>query len=131
MEGIVRIVMNWNHLTDLAQLEKIKAESTLHPVVIFKHSTRCSISRMVLDRLERSWNQTEVAASKPYFLDLLSYRQISNQIADIYCVEHESPQVLIIKNGQSIFDRSHMAIDFNSIKEAVKSELKIKNNSLL
>ena len=112
--------INWNQLTNLAQLEKIKDESTKHPVIIFKHSTRCSTSRMVLDRLERNWNQADLVPSKSYFLDLLSYREISNQIAYTYAVEHESPQILIIKNGQSIFDCSHLAIDFKIIKDAIK-----------
>ncbi|MBT1685383.1 bacillithiol system redox-active protein YtxJ [Dawidia soli] len=114
--------MNWETLTSLDQLEAIRKESTEKPVLIFKHSTRCSISRMVLDRLERNWDAQEMEPHvKAYFLDLISYRQISNQIADLFQVEHESPQVLIIRDGASVYDRSHMAIDYQHIRGTVKN----------
>lgn len=112
--------MNWEILTSPEQLEAIRQESASKPVMIFKHSTRCSISRMVLDRLERNWDVKDMEPRvKPYFLDLISYRQVSNQIAELFDVEHESPQVLIIRNGQSIYDNSHMGIDYQSIRDTV------------
>lgn len=114
--------MNWEKLTSLDQLEAIRKESTEKPVMIFKHSTRCSISRMVLDRLERNWDVLEMEPHvKAYFLDLISYRHISSQTAALFEVEHESPQVLIIRNGASVFDRSHMAIDYQQIRSTVKN----------
>lgn len=113
--------MNWTHLKNISQLKEIALESHEKSILIFKHSTRCSISRMVLDRLERNWKESEAGSIKPYFLDLLSYREISNAIAQQYEVAHESPQVLIINQGKSIFDCSHTAIDFNQIKESVKN----------
>ena len=114
--------MNWENLTSLDQLEAIRKESAEKPVMIFKHSTRCSISRMVLDRLERNWDVQEMDSHvKAYFLDLISYRQISNQIVSLFEVEHESPQVLIIRDGASVFDRSHMAIDYQQIRSTVKN----------
>lgn len=119
--------MNWNTLSDHQQIETIKQESHQQPIIIFKHSTRCSISRAALDRLERNWKQEEVPAAKPYFLDLLSYRDISNQIANLFEVEHESPQVLIIRDGKAIFDRSHLAIDFKGIKQAIEASSTAKN----
>jgi len=77
---------------------------------------------MVLDRLERNWNVQEMDAQvKAYFLDLISYRQISHQIAALFEVEHESPQVLIIRNGASVYDRSHMEIDYQEIRDTVKN----------
>ena len=114
--------MNWENLTSLDQLEAIRKESADRPVLIFKHSTRCSISRMVLERLERNWDVQEMDSHvKPYFLDLISYRQISNQIAALFEVEHESPQILIIRDGASVYDRSHMAIDYQQIRSTVKN----------
>lgn len=114
--------MNWEKLTSLDQLEAIRKESADRPVLIFKHSTRCSISRMVLERLERNWDVQEMDSHvKPYFLDLISYRQISNQIAALFEVEHESPQILIIRDGASVYDRSHMAIDYQQIRSTVKN----------
>lgn len=74
---------------------------------------------MALDRLERNWDDAEMLAVKPYFLDLITYREISNRIAAVFDVEHESPQVLIIENEKSIYDVSHMRIRYEEIKEAV------------
>lgn len=113
--------MNWFHLTNADELEQAHLQSKQSPVVIFKHSTRCSISRTALDRLQRQWNEQEMKEVKAYFLDLISYRQISNQIADYYSIDHESPQVLVIKDGKVVFHRSHLGIDYNSIREIVKS----------
>lgn len=74
--------MNWRVLNSEGQLDLIREESKESPILIFKHSTRCSISRTVLDRLERNWNMNEMDHVKTYFLDLISYRSISNGIAD-------------------------------------------------
>lgn len=107
--------MNWNKLTEENQLEKIKQESFSQPVMILKHSTTCSISATALSRLERAWKDEEAKDLKPYYLDLLRLRPISNKIAQEFGVEHESPQVLIIKNGQSVYDASHFEIRFDEI----------------
>lgn len=111
--------MNWNKLNDSAQLEEIKKESHNYPILILKHSTRCSISSATLGRLERNWKQEEVGELKPYFLDLIAYRSISNQIAEDFGVWHESPQALIIRNGESVYDTSHFDISFDGIKAQV------------
>jgi bacillithiol system protein YtxJ len=110
--------MNWTKISEPAQLDELKKESETVPVLIFKHSTRCSISRATLDRLERHWPESDTAI-KPYFLDLLTYREISNQIADQFAVEHESPQVLLIDKGAVIYTESHYGIDYQKIKQAV------------
>jgi len=109
--------MNWTILEDLEQLNRIKEESAEKIVLIFKHSTRCNISRATLDRLERSWKEEEMKNVKSYFLDLISYRAISNQIVNQFGVEHESPQVLIVQNGKSIYDNSHFGIEYDAIKQ--------------
>lgn len=111
--------MNWNKLRTHEQITQIKTESKDVPVLIFKHSTRCNISQATLDRLERNWKEEELPPMKLYFLDLLSYRQISDLIASEFDVWHESPQVLIIKNERSTFDSSHFDISYQNIKEAV------------
>jgi bacillithiol system protein YtxJ len=113
--------MNWIELKSIDQVAEIKNESAQQPVLIFKHSFRCNISRTSLDRLERHWNAAEMAHVKAYFLDLLSYREISNQLAAQFGVEHESPQIMVIANGKSILDLSHFAIEYASIKNAVKN----------
>jgi len=113
--------MKWSELSSVEQIEQIRKESTEKPILIFKYSSRCSLSRMALDRLERNWKDTEMTGIKPYFLDLITYREISNRIASEFDVEHESPQVLIIENEKSIYDRSHMSIDYQQIREVVKN----------
>lgn len=113
--------MNWNHLETADQLSQLIDESAQKNILIFKHSTRCNISRATLDRLERNWKDADVPNVKPYFLDLITYRSISNAIAEQFQVEHQSPQVLIIRNGKSVYDNSHYGIDFSEIREKVKS----------
>ena len=107
--------MNWNKLTEENQLDEIKQESYNQPVMILKHSTTCSISATALSRLERAWNTDAAKDIKPYYLDLLKLRPISNKIAQEFDVDHESPQVLIIKNGKSIYNASHFDIRFDEI----------------
>ena len=108
--------MNWNELKENSQLDYIiQEESKIQPVVIFKHSTRCSISSMALNRLERSWN-LEGNKAKPYLLDLISFRDISNSITQKLQTEHQSPQILLIKSGEVIYSSSHMSISFDEIK---------------
>jgi len=114
-------MMKWNALKNGEQIDKIKEESRETPVLIFKHSTRCNISRTSLDRLERNWQDAEVPDVKLYFLDLISHRDISNRIADVFDVQHESPQVLIIHGEKSVYDRSHFEIDYQQIKKALRS----------
>jgi len=106
--------MNWIPLTDQNQLETIKDQSFTTPQVILKHSTTCSISKMALARLERTEAPTSIQF---YYLDLLNYRAISNAIAEKFSVYHESPQILLIKNGECIFDESHGGIQMEEIVE--------------
>lgn len=113
--------MKWIELNDLHQLDEIRKESATSTVLIFKHSKRCNISRASLDRLERNWNEQEMKNVKPYFLDLLSYREVSSSIAEQFEVQHESPQVLLIDQGKSVLDLSHFEIEYDQIKSAVKN----------
>ena len=109
--------INWIELTDLGQLNEIMELSHQQPVVIFKHSTRCSISRMALKQFE---NEFDLEGSvTPYFLDLLNHRDISNEIATRFEVYHQSPQLLLIKEGKSIYDASHSDIDAVELKGKV------------
>lgn len=115
--------MLWHKLTDISQLQDIinlsKEQSPSGvTVLIFKHSTRCSISSMALNRLESKWIDDEKIPA--YYLDLLNHRDISNEIAIVFSVEHASPQVLLIKNGVSVYNASHTNISASDILEAVK-----------
>lgn len=104
--------MNWNKITSSEDIVRLKSESENKPVLIFKHSTRCSISSTALSRLERSWSENNIT---PYFLDLISHRDLSQQIATEFNVTHESPQVLLIQNGKCVYNNSHLGIRFEDI----------------
>ncbi len=105
--------MNWIQLESPEQLNQIKQQQGY--ALIFKHSTRCSISMMAKRRFELDGDV--LPADMPlYFLDLIRHREISNQVAQIFQVHHESPQLLLIKDGECILDQSHGSI---SVEEAV------------
>jgi bacillithiol system protein YtxJ len=106
--------MNWIDLIDEQQLEHLKELSKHKAQLIFKHSTRCAISSMAKNRLERSTPPDSVDF---YYLDLVKHRQLSNKIATDFAVYHESPQVLLIKNGECIYDESHSGIQMDDIAE--------------
>ncbi len=110
--------MLWHKLTDNSQLEGIinlsKEQSANGlTVLIFKHSTRCSISSMALNRLENKWVDNEKIPV--YYLDLLNHRDISNEISSVFSVEHASPQALLIKNGICVYNASHTNISVADI----------------
>lgn len=109
-------MIEWKHLSSEDAVEEIKLLSNTRPQVIFKHSTRCSISSVAKSRLERSDMPTQADF---HYLDLIAHRNLSNHIASQFSVYHESPQVLIIKNGECIFDESHGAINMADIQEQV------------
>jgi bacillithiol system protein YtxJ len=106
----------WKTLESLSQLEEAIAQSEVSPQIIFKHSTRCIISKMVLAQLEENLDAIPTQANL-LFLDLLNHRDISNAIAMQLGVHHESPQVVVIKNGQAVFHESHHSIDAATIAE--------------
>jgi bacillithiol system protein YtxJ len=106
--------MNWIDLNNIRQLAEIKELSKTRPQVIFKHSTRCSISTMAKSRLERN---VQPDSGDFYFLDLLKHRSISDQVAEDFAVTHESPQVLLIKNTECVYEESHSGIQMDEITE--------------
>ena len=108
--------MNWNKLTSEAQIDQLISESDEKPVLIFKHSTRCSISSMSLDRLLRNWKEEDSDQIIPYYLDLIAYRSLSNLVAERFGIPHESPQVLLLKDGKVTYHESHYGISYAEIK---------------
>ncbi len=107
--------MKWQDLKSVDQLKVIKESSKQNPVLIFKHSTRCSISRAALDRLQRNWKQEEMKSVEPFYLDLLQHPEVSSLVAHEFAIQHESPQVLLISDGRAVYDRSHLEIDYRDI----------------
>lgn len=111
---------SWISLTQPDQLQDIVRESHEHPVLIFKHSTTCSISAAAKAKLERQWADSPLPADTPlYYLDLLRFRPISSQIAQEFGVQHESPQLLLIQDGTCTYHASHMGIRLADAAEAV------------
>ncbi len=108
--------MNWQPLDSLPQLEALIKRSYEIPCLIFKHSTRCSISFVAKMRLESAWDFTDEQIV-PFFLDLISYRNISNEVAERLSVHHESPQILFLVNGECVLEASHMDINVDEIKK--------------
>jgi bacillithiol system protein YtxJ len=107
--------MSWTPLSNLQEWKQILADSHLNHQIVFKHSTRCSISSLAKSRVEKRF----MAGDKFHLLDLLNYRPISNAITNDLNIEHESPQVLVIKNGMCIYHASHSAIDYDELMEQI------------
>lgn len=114
--------MNWNKLTQAEDLSDAYNLSFEQPVILFKHSTRCPVSLMALSWFERSWKNEEMEKVQPYFLDLIAYRDLSNQISSQYGVMHESPQLLVIKNGECVYHKSHSAISYKEVKQLIEQQ---------
>ena len=108
-------MLDWRLIEDMSQIERIKEESYRNLQMIFKHSTRCSISSTAKNRLERNWSFSEDQIV-PHYLDLIRYRPISNHIVEAFGIPHESPQLILIKNGEAIYDASHFGINADELK---------------
>ena len=108
--------MKWTLLETQQQLQEIKSSEQFS--LIFKHSTRCSISMMAKKRFELDWDALPENLNL-YFLDLIRYREISNTIADVFDVHHESPQLLLIKDGECIYESSHGEISAEETAEQI------------
>lgn len=105
----------WINLTSVEELETAIQQSNEKPVALFKHSTRCSISSMAKSRLERSWDLSEKVDI--YYLDLIAFRPVSNKIAEVLNVTHESPQIILLKDGKAIYHTSHSDISVEGLAE--------------
>ncbi|RBA27329.1 bacillithiol system redox-active protein YtxJ [Flavobacterium tibetense] len=109
--------IDWIPLQTLEQVDEIIENSHEKPILIFKHSTRCSISRFALKRFENEFELQEKVIT--YFLDLMNYREISNEIAFKFGIQHQSPQVLLLKNGKVVHHDSHDGIEAEELKKYI------------
>lgn len=112
-------VFPWKQLTSIEQLKEIMAKSIDQPVLLFKHSTRCSISIMALSRFQKEWNQ-ENKSIDLYYLDLLNHRDVSSKIAEITGVVHQSPQAILISNNEVKYTATHSSISARDIQKSIK-----------
>lgn len=110
--------MNWIPLVSVSQIAEIKERSAQKPQLIFKHSIRCSTSALAKGRLEKGSAPANIDF---YYLDLINHREISNLVADEFKVHHESPQVLLIRNGECVYEESHIGIRMEEIVEQAAS----------
>jgi bacillithiol system protein YtxJ len=106
----------WSTMSEESQIQEIVDASHEKPQLIFKHSTRCSISSMAKSRLEREWNLDNV---QPWYLDLIAYRNVSNAIASQLGIDHQSPQAILLKDGEVVHDSSHNSISVSNISKHV------------
>ena len=110
-------MINFIPLVDESQLVEINDLSNKprsYGVLLFKHSTRCGVSIYALKQLEREYKFTS-EEMPVYLLDILNYRQLSNRIAELYGVAHESPQILFIKDGKCSGNASHNNVSNQTI----------------
>ena len=117
-EKKVAKVAPWSPLASVDQLEIIKERSKVKPQVIFKHSTTCGISRMVMNRFNEGYDISKNSLDLHY-LDLHQYRSVSNETSSMFRVVHESPQLLVIKNGVLVAHESHGAITQLDLKKYI------------
>jgi bacillithiol system protein YtxJ len=111
-------MLAWKLLTKIEEVDSLSVASNSTPQVIFKHSTRCSISIMAKNRLESLQPPPGILF---HYLDLLTYREVSNYISSFFQVYHESPQVLIIKNGECTYVEAHNAITMDDIIDSINA----------
>ena len=101
--------LSWTPLISVEEINTIIEISKNQSILIFKHSTRCGISRMIIKQFESLFNE-ENKQLKVYYLDLLNFREVSSKLSEVFQVIHQSPQLLVIKNGISIYNESHYEI---------------------
>ncbi|ASS50576.1 MAG: hypothetical protein A3D31_13510 [Candidatus Fluviicola riflensis] len=103
------VTFPWVRLTSSVQLHDLMEQSEEVPVLFFKHSTSCTISAMAKNRFEQKWT-AEPNECLCVYLDLLSYRALSNEIETLTGVIHQSPQAILIKNKRVVYEDSHTGI---------------------
>jgi len=107
--------MDWIEIKSVEELHQALAKSEKQPIALFKHSTRCSVSFMAKKTVEQSWD-LDIPA---YYLDLIAHRDVSNAIAKKLSIPHQSPQMIVVKDGQAIYDASHGSIRVEDIATAL------------
>lgn len=104
---------HWINIESVQQLNEVLDINSPKTKLFFKHSTRCSISSMALKFFESDWIGNEDVEC--YFIDLIAYREVSNELAKQTHVEHQSPQVIVLKEKNVIYNASHQSIDAEKI----------------
>ena len=114
-----REALPWKNISSVDQLSELLHNVGEKPLLLFKHSTRCGISSMVLNSFENDWSTGDELCDL-YFIDLLSHRDVSNEVAVLTGIIHQSPQAIVIKGKQIIYDATHSSIDARAIQSTLK-----------
>ena len=109
----------WLKIESIEDLDRILHNTEEKPVLLFKHSTRCSISSMALTSFERNWTSGRELCDT-YFIDLLKHRDVSNLTAELTGIEHQSPQVIVIVGKEIVYDATHSSIDARKIESILR-----------
>ena len=114
--------MKWNTINTLEHLNNIKADSNDQFVLIFKNSLNCNVSADALDLIEENWKAGDELRMKPYLVDVIKNRPLSMQIAEDYNIKHQSPQVLLIRNGVCVYSKTHWNISYDELLDTIKAD---------
>lgn len=110
----------WEELHNVEEYREAVQSSFSKPVLFFKHSTTCFISKTVLKNLEKQIkNSDDREKVDLVYLDLLHFRPISNLMANELDLIHQSPQAILLKNGEVKYHASHDSIDFEDALKAL------------
>lgn len=116
-------MINWQKIEQATDIKKIAMLSKQQPCLIYKHSSRCNLSNMALYSLEEDWKFSEKDV-QPFFLDVIQYQKLAFQVAEEFSVHHESPQVLLIQNGECTYETSHLDINVEEIAEGLEEDMR-------
>ena len=109
--------LNWINIETVEELKDAISDTEDTSGLFFKHSTRCNISAMALNGFESQWEEDEKC--NLYFIDLIAHRDVSNTLSELTGVEHQSPQVILVKNNEAIYTASHNGITAREIKKLI------------
>ena len=115
-------LVDWHTINNAEAVTELIKMSGNRPLLIFKHSGRCSISNTALNRLETTWKSTETNNPIPYLIDVINERPISNEVASVSGIEHQSPQALIFINGQCVYEASHLGIRYSDMLSIIENK---------
>lgn len=101
----------WKEIQTKEQIDQLVQHSHQQPVLIYKHSTRCSLSTMAKNNMESGFSLLKDHNIDVHYLDLIRFRDVSDYIESHLGVRHESPQVILLQNGEVVQHESHMRID--------------------
>jgi bacillithiol system protein YtxJ len=110
--------MQYLELTSNDTLNHLIELSNYSPIVVFKHSNRCAISKWVWNDFQTSNIPYHV---KVFLLDVIQFRSLSNAIAEHFQIRHESPQALLIFKGTCLYHDSHQSIDALKLVEVLNT----------